>query len=1008
MNSSTSESLPLSQHVIYVCSRLLAYGLPVLYFLVTTSFYLKTYDSAQVKITFTQIGGTALLLIWFIKILVQGRIPFQKKDLIYIAPFLAFLISGLFSWVRTPFKVWALEETLRRIFYMALALITVAEINSAERMARLWRWLLAAAWIAVGYGFIQFLDSRFFTVPNPGIDPFIWRQAFGNRVFSTFGNPNFHGNFLVIVSPLILSSVLRQNGSLARIGLVPLVTLGIVVCIDKMVFGWFGGYDSSYSLILNAALMVCIGLFAFSIFWRVGPSTATSLFYVLFAFLFLNLYSTGTKGAWLGFMAAVSVTIWLIFEYFLHTDERTIEDKKYVVFIAVLSFLFVALTGFMTFEFVIPFVKGTIAQMGFQILWIPTVIAAVVALATMIWIAKRPWNLKKMIYGVVVLFILSLGAAVLQYSKTRLTSVSFRLFTWIGTWEMIQTSPLLGNGVGTFKVIYPAHRRPQIIVLEGKSNTETDHAENEYLEVWQDEGIFGFGIFLWLIVTAIVCGLAQLRWFSKLRHPDGKGRRKIFQIDNDPRSFEVLGFLGAFIGALIHWFVDVSIRFVSSGIFSGLLPAALVAHHRNHSNPIPVEARLPYDRWIRLGVAGIWTSIFLWLGMEFVPQPFIQGGDTTSGQIHFFAILVGLALFIFMELMEFGLGSDQKIPFKSQYPDISPKLLPVRLVFILVFCVLGGRAIKAFGHHFQADVHHNLAIFFSKEGIWTRAPKYEQRVNSLPPDIREKYQKWGGALEHYQEVLKKNPGFPMAAYFTGNVYNDWGSQWHAESVNARNQGKLEEAQRLRERSNEMWDKSEDAYVATKKLAPNYVQTHHQMGTLYTKRAEQAAFWGEAERARQFYDQAYSHFRLYRMIDPVFPPNYDRMVQILLLDNKYKEAEELYKEAIYYNQEVARSIRNEPFSDRLTHLALSLAKIYYTEAQTLSLNPFQPLLPQVEEALKYFNMAVEHDPKNIEAWKGAGFLLEKMGRKEEAQRVFRKIAELSPNDPDLRFSATPPK
>ena len=70
-----------------------------------------------------------------------------------------------------------------------------------------------------------------------------------------------------------------------------------------------------------------------------------------------------------------------------------------------------------------------------------------------------------------IFFILAIGGTVLQFAKSRLTSVSFRLFTWIATWEMIRTEPILGNGVGTFKAIYPAYRRPEIIVLEAKSNT---------------------------------------------------------------------------------------------------------------------------------------------------------------------------------------------------------------------------------------------------------------------------------------------------------------------------------------------------------------------------------------------------------------------------------------------------------------------------------------------------------------------------------------------------------
>src|SRR5260221_46235 len=150
--------------------------------------------------------------VWFTKMLVEGRWPYKKEDWVYVAPFLAFLVSGLLAYIHTPFKAWSMEETLRRVFYMVLALITIAEMRSLERMKRLWRWLMATAWVVVGYGLIQYLDSRWFVGSANGIDPFIWRQAFGPRVFSTFGNPNFYGNFLVIMTPLILSSVLHNKG----------------------------------------------------------------------------------------------------------------------------------------------------------------------------------------------------------------------------------------------------------------------------------------------------------------------------------------------------------------------------------------------------------------------------------------------------------------------------------------------------------------------------------------------------------------------------------------------------------------------------------------------------------------------------------------------------------------------------------------------------------------------------------------------------------------------------
>ncbi len=996
----TAPRITFQQHLSYICSRLLAYGLPVLLFLVTTSFYLKTYDSAQIKITFTQVGTTALLGIWIVKMLADGKLPFSKSDLVYVAPFLAFLASGIIAWVHSPFRAWSLEETMRRVFFMTIALIGIAEIRSSERRTRLWRWLMAAALFAVGYGLVQYLDSRFFPQGQPGIDPFIWRQAFSTRVFSTFGNPNFYGNFLVIITPLILASVLRDRGPLGRPFLLIVITGALVFMIDKMQLGLFGGFDPSYQILAGGVIVALIALFLFYSFWGTSKAGSLPLFLILFAVLFLNLYSTETKGAWVGFTAALGVTVWLIFEYFLHFEERIVEPKAYVPFLVTMGSLFGLLLVGMFFAFVLPLIRGSVQQLGFQILWIPALIAAIIAVITMFLLARRPWHLKKVVYGILVFFILAMGAIVLQFSKTRLTSVSFRMFTWISTWEMVKTEPLLGHGVGTFKVIYPAYRRPQIIVLEGRSNTETDHAEDEYLEIWQDEGLIGFGVFIWMVAVAIFLGFKQLRFYSEMKRPES-GKRKMLDIESDPRSYEVLGYLGAYVGALIHWAFDVSIRFVSSGVYSGFLPGMLVAAARNQDRSSHSEPLLPYDRWIRAGVAAFWAIVLVWLNVELVPQSLISGGDTTTGQIITWALLTGLFLYVIIEVIEIGNNPPQESSFESEYP-VAERLFPARLgiaALVLIGTVTGARM---FGQHFEADVFHNMGIFFSKEGVWSKSPLYDAKMASYPQDIRKRYDATGGALEHYAGVVARNPFFPMAFYFTGNVYNDWGSQEEVAAMNARQKGDMNEATRHHEKAQDLWSRAVAAYESTKNLAPNYVQTHHQMGLLDMKRAESAMAWGDAAKSQELYNKALADFQLYRMLDPVFVANYDRIAQILMFQGKFQEAIDLYKECLHYNDEVGRAINRAPFADRASAVSTSIAKVYFNLSQHNHKDQFTPPSEEVLESIKYFKRAADLDPKNVEAWKGLAFLYGKTGDPAQANAALNSAHALSPNDPSLQM------
>ncbi len=53
--------------------RIVVWWLPLLYLLISSAFYLRTYDSAQVKITLMQMGGLALLTMWLSRLAEAGR-----------------------------------------------------------------------------------------------------------------------------------------------------------------------------------------------------------------------------------------------------------------------------------------------------------------------------------------------------------------------------------------------------------------------------------------------------------------------------------------------------------------------------------------------------------------------------------------------------------------------------------------------------------------------------------------------------------------------------------------------------------------------------------------------------------------------------------------------------------------------------------------------------------------------------------------------------------------------
>ncbi|TPW20253.1 MAG: hypothetical protein FD126_1877 [Elusimicrobia bacterium] len=165
---------------------------------------------------------------------------------------------------------------------------------------------------------------------------------------------------------------------------------------------------------------------------------------------------------------------------------------------------------------------------------------------------------------------------------------------------------------------------------------------------------------------------------------------------------------------------------------------------------------------------------------------------------------------------------------------------------------------------FKADVHHNIAIFFSKQKNWEQA------------------------LKNYLEVGKLNPAYVMSFYFKGNVFND---RFDMRKVFNENWGDKDGVMR------DDFERALDAYEAVRANAPNYVQMHHQVGVLYLKRAEYERQQGRPAEAEKYMDLALKRFTLYSLHDPVFPPNWHRIAEIHMARNEVDKVIEAYRNLV---------------------------------------------------------------------------------------------------------------
>jgi len=857
-------------------SRLLSYGLPFLYLLTSIAFYLHTYDSAQVKISLVQMGGMVLIGFWYVSLACDWEK--QWDDYAPVAlPLLMCLASGVLSFSHAAYRGPSLDEFLRRVFYIHFALIALRELKTVERIRRLVLYILIAVAVSTLYGLLQFLDYQFYPGGQlPGLDPFVWRQAFGFKLFSTFGNPNFFGNFLVILTPITLALLLKRNSG--RPGSV-------------MVFALF-------SLAVSAFLWH-IDQFLSIVHMQTWDTTAFVLvlagytFYSMVRFSFLGFLQflitlcivvTESKGSWIGYTAGFVSFLMLVLYYFSQFQS---ERMRRII--------------------------------------------------------------RRAAIGTLIFSTVSVGI----YSRMRVASIHFRLATWMSTWEMVLMHPVWGNGIGSFRIIYPAVRRPQIFHLEGKHNTETDHSENEYWEVLQDEGVIGFGIFLWMIATFSALGMGALGRFTEgysIRDPVS-AKRKTTQ---DPRAFYMLGFLAAFWGMLMHNFMDVSLRFVSSGIFLWLLAGVIGAMVVNDPMPesdskLPAltgdDSRPAHSKELLIAGQVATTLVFGYLSWMVLtqfndsqggfPGPF---GEQLLWTISWVALLVTLGGFWY-GLVKVGRSLKQVYGF-------------------IILIVVMAWPLKIFWGYFMADVFHNRGIFYSKQG------------------------KWEDAIASYRKVVALNPNYIMAYYFLGNVYTDrWGT------------GDVERAMQEYQR---VWA-----------IAPNYVQTHHQAGLVYLKKGQDERNQGLLPQAEADWNQALYYFRKYHDIDPVFEPNYTRMgwVHLQLAEfeqmknhpaeaEKHREAaEQGYLESLY-----AWACR-DPHNDLYEHW--NATHRHFSSEMFENLGNVRFMRGNLPGAARAYNLSLWKDPDNIHAMKNLASILSKLGRQGEAIQMWNRIRQAAPTDPDVQ-------
>lgn len=245
----------MSIKIIKFCDRIIEAGfLAIIFFIpLIMDYSLLSYNFFDLykAVVFRSIL-TLILLAYAAKIFISGKISFRGGNKIFLLAFFllaSFFLSSLFS-LRPNQSFWGsflrqqgFYNFFHYLLFFTLIILNLRDFKQARRMVLA---AAASAFLTAVYGLVQYLN----------LDPFYWTESALNtgRIFSTLGQPNFFGHFLILAMPLSLYGLIfMAKSNLSRF----FVGLAIITQLVSLTF--------TYS---RAAWLGFIGSIIFlTIFW---------------------------------------------------------------------------------------------------------------------------------------------------------------------------------------------------------------------------------------------------------------------------------------------------------------------------------------------------------------------------------------------------------------------------------------------------------------------------------------------------------------------------------------------------------------------------------------------------------------------------------------------------------------------------------------------------------------------------------------------------------------------
>ncbi|PIR12918.1 hypothetical protein COV49_03890 [Candidatus Falkowbacteria bacterium CG11_big_fil_rev_8_21_14_0_20_39_10] len=246
----------MKEKIAKICNRSLeALWLVAVFFIPLLLFYPLNYDIFGLpRMVFFCVLVELMLVIWVAKIFIENKVTYKVNKAIIILiglVVLSYLLNLFFS--IHPLKTW-LGSFFRHqgvysfIHYYLFLLLLFLNFQNWPQIRRVILTILASSAFICFYGILQFFYLDFIDWANPVIKI--------GRIFSTLGQPNFFGHYLIIVIPLTAYSLVYFFKNFFDRFIILILLLAQIFCLifTYSRSAWLGFFVEIFLLIFFIAI----------------------------------------------------------------------------------------------------------------------------------------------------------------------------------------------------------------------------------------------------------------------------------------------------------------------------------------------------------------------------------------------------------------------------------------------------------------------------------------------------------------------------------------------------------------------------------------------------------------------------------------------------------------------------------------------------------------------------------------------------------------------------------